>query len=321
MISVIIPCFNSEEYIARAIESVLKQTYTNYEIILVNNNSSDNTLNILESYAKKDPAIFQVFNEYKTGAPAARNKGLSAAKGDWIQFLDADDELLPDKLKDQVAIIDSSAADVIVGNCYLYKNTKSKTSIKTRDIETDVWKGLLQSKLGITSANLWRKRALLAIDGWNETRSSSQEYDLLFRILKNNDNVEFSKHALTIVHVRTNSIHKSAKPERFIEILDNNVKLRLEIKEYLRSKRSLTKQLSYIADTYIYSYLVTTTGVSPLSRKKGIVSEYVKKTLRESNLNLPLSFIIAFHLNRLRGKILNRCKWYLRKKILQKKHE
>ena len=92
MISVIIPCFNSEEYITRAIESILKQSYTNYEIILVNNNSTDNTYNILQEYAKKKAGLVNVFNEYKKGAPAARNKGLSEAKGEWIQFLDADDE-------------------------------------------------------------------------------------------------------------------------------------------------------------------------------------------------------------------------------------
>lgn len=59
MISVIIPCFNSEEYIERAIESVLKQPYTDYEIILVNNNSSDNTINILEEYSKNTQALLK----------------------------------------------------------------------------------------------------------------------------------------------------------------------------------------------------------------------------------------------------------------------
>lgn len=306
MISVIIPCFNSEEYIARAIESVLIQTYKDYEIILVNNNSSDNTINILNNYSRKNPDIFKVFQEYKKGAPAARNKGLSEAKGEWIQFLDSDDELLPEKLNDQIAVAGSSSADVIVGICYMYKTIKSKTSIKIRDIDTDVWKGLLTSKLGITSANLWRKQALLAVGGWNEIRTSSQEYDLLFRILKNNDKVSFNMSPLTIVHVRENSIHKSGNKNRFIEILDNNVKLRLEIKEYLRSKGMLTRKLDYAADTYIYSYLVNTTGVFSLSLQKGLVAAHVKKLLKESNLKLPYNFIITFHFDRLISKIKKR---------------
>lgn len=307
MISVIIPCFNSEEYIARAIESVLNQTFRGYEIILVNNNSTDNTINILHEYSQKNPEIIRVFQEYKKGAPAARNKGLSQANGEWIQFLDADDELLPSKLSDQIAVADNSKADIIIGNCYLYKTSKGKTEKKLRDIETnDVWKGLILSKLGITSANLWRREAVLAAGGWNETRSSSQEYDLLFRVLKNNDTISFCSAPLTIIHVRENSVHKSIDKNRFIDILDNNVKLRIEIKKYLKSKGLLSKQIGYIIDTYIYSYLVNTTGVTPLTQKKGIIPDYVKKTLKQSNLELPASFIIRFHFNRFIKKVKNR---------------
>lgn len=307
MISVIIPCFNSEEYLARALESVLNQTYTSYEIILVNNNSTDNTYNIMEGYMKRYPDIINVFNEYKKGAPAARNKGLYKARYEWIQFLDADDELLPDKLQNQVLVAKTSEADIIASNCYMYKTVNGETKKKFRPIETeDIWKGLMTSKLGITSANLWRKQALLAVGGWNEIKSSSQEYNLLFKILKNNSKISFCPDPLTIIHVRKDSLHKGGDEKRLTEILDNNVKLRLEIKEYLRSKGMLTEQLSYIADTYIYSYLVNTTGIYPLSLKRGIVPSYVKKTLKESKLNLPLGFILAFHFKRFRGKIRKR---------------
>jgi len=307
MISVIIPCFNSEEYITRAIESILKQSYTNYEIILVNNNSTDNTYNILQEYAKKKAGLVNVFNEYKKGAPAARNKGLSEAKGEWIQFLDADDELLPGKLEDQISVAKNSKADIIAGSCYMFKTNNGKTEKRIRPIETDsVWKGLILSKLGITSANLWRNQAISAVGGWDEERSSSQEYNLVFKMLKKNDNVSFCLTPLTIVHVREDSVHKSGDSKRFTEILDNNVKLRLEIREYLRSKGMLTKQLSYAADTYIYSYLVNTTGVFSLSLKKGLVAAHVKKLLKESNLKLPMGFIISFHFNRLLSKIKKR---------------
>lgn len=307
MISVIIPCFNSEEYITRAIESIFSQSYTNYEIILVNNNSTDNTYNILQQYQKKKAGLIKVFNEYKKGAPAARNKGLSEAKGEWIQFLDADDELLPGKLEDQISVAKNSKADIIAGSCYMFKTNNGKTEKRIRPIETNsVWKGLILSKLGITSANLWRKQAISAVGGWNEERSSSQEYNLVFKMLKKNDNVSFCLTPLTIVHVREDSVHKSGDSKRFTEILDNNVKLRLEIREYLRSKGMLTKQLGYAADTYIYSYLVNTTGVFSLSLKKGLVAAHVKKLLKESNLKLPMGFIISFHFNRLLSKIKKR---------------
>src|SRR4051794_26477005 len=119
--SVIIPCYNGEEFITRAIESVLKQSFEDYEIILVDNNSSDNSLSIMYDYAKNYPATISVYREYKKGACAARNRGLYHAKGEWLQFLDSDDELLPNKLKDQVKIATDAEADVVASNSYVYK--------------------------------------------------------------------------------------------------------------------------------------------------------------------------------------------------------
>ncbi len=313
MISVIIPCYNSKEYIARAIESVLSQTYKDYEIILVDNNSTDNTYNILLEYKTKYSNLVNIFKEYKKGAPAARNKGLQEAKGDWLQFLDSDDELLPGKLSSQMAIAANSKADIIVGECYMYKTANNKTEVKIRGIETsNVWKALLTSKLGSTTCNLWRKKSLLSAGGWNETKSSSQEYELMFRILRQNDNIDYCPTPETIIHVRENSIHKSGDENRFVEILNNNVNLRLQIKEYLKAKSLLTKQLAYIADTYIYSYLFKTTGVHPLSIRQGVVPAYVKKKLKESQLNLPVSFLLKFHttgiINKIKYKISGRKK-------------
>lgn len=307
MISVIIPCFNSEEYIRRAITSVLNQSYTDYEIILVDNNSTDNTYKILQDYKNEFPETIHVFRELKKGAPAARNKGLMEAEGEWIQFLDSDDELLPSKIENQAAVALTTKADLIAGGCYMYKTVKGKTNTKTRGLETDdIWKGLLTSKLGITSSNLWRRKAVLSAGGWNETKTSSQEYDLIFRMLKQNALVDYCLLPETIMHVRENSIHKSDDKNRFVQILDNNVNLRLQIKEYLQLKGMLTKQLEYVVNTYIYTYLVKTSGLHPLSIKTGIVPKYVKKMLRKSILNLPLGFVLRFHLKRVTNKVKKR---------------
>lgn len=159
MFSIIIPCYNSEKFIARAIESALHQTQSGYEIIIIDNNSSDNTVNIVYEYAKNYPDIITVLHEHKQGAPAARNKGLYHSKGDMIQFLDADDELLPGKIEHQIKIANDSQADIVVGNSYVYKIFKGRLSKGKLEAERgDVWKSLLTSKLGITTANLWRKK-------------------------------------------------------------------------------------------------------------------------------------------------------------------
>jgi len=103
-ISVIIPCHNVEDYIEEAIASVMAQTYMDFELILVDNNSTDNTLRILERAAINSSRI-RVLEEKGKGAPRARNLGLSVARGSWIQFLDADDLMLPDKLERQIELV------------------------------------------------------------------------------------------------------------------------------------------------------------------------------------------------------------------------
>lgn len=97
MFSIIIPCYNIEEYIASTIKSVLNQSYQNWELILVNDGSKDNTLNIIKEFKKKEKRI-TVINQNNKGVSSARNIGLKKAEGEFIFFLDGDDFIRPDLL-------------------------------------------------------------------------------------------------------------------------------------------------------------------------------------------------------------------------------
>ena len=99
--SIIIPAYNAERYISEAIESVINQTYTNWELIIVNDGSTDNTEKIAQSYAQKDSRITYITQENK-GVSVARNIGYNASKGDYLGFLDADDYWLPDNLDEKI---------------------------------------------------------------------------------------------------------------------------------------------------------------------------------------------------------------------------
>ena len=90
VVSIIIPCFNAEDCIQRSLDSALAQTYEAVEIICVDNGSTDNTWGKLEGFKVEHPELV-LLKEAQKGAGAARNCGLRAAKGEWIQFLDADD--------------------------------------------------------------------------------------------------------------------------------------------------------------------------------------------------------------------------------------
>lgn len=104
LISIIIPAYNVEVYIKECIHSAFAQTHKPIEVICIDNNSTDNTWQKLKQLHEKYPSLL-IDKELKPGAPAARNKGLALSKGEWIQFLDADDLLLPEKIEHQAKLL------------------------------------------------------------------------------------------------------------------------------------------------------------------------------------------------------------------------
>ena len=98
MISVIIPLYNKEEYIARAVQSVLAQTYDDYEVVVVDDGSTDDSVARFRSACGNDVRL-RIIQQKNGGASAARNRGLSETSCDYVALLDADDEWLPDHLK------------------------------------------------------------------------------------------------------------------------------------------------------------------------------------------------------------------------------
>ncbi len=102
LISVITPAYNAERFIGEAIESVQKQTYANWEMVIVDDCSTDGTVRIVEEYRKKDPRIKLYRLEKNSGSAVARNTAMEHAKGRYIAFLDSDDRWLPEKLEKQL---------------------------------------------------------------------------------------------------------------------------------------------------------------------------------------------------------------------------
>lgn len=114
-ISVIMGAYNAQEYIAQAIESILNQTYTDYEFIVINDGSTDDTPNIIRRYAKSDPRIIFIDNKENQGLIAVLNQGLDMARGEFIARMDADDISLPQRFEKQVAYLDANPDVGVLG--------------------------------------------------------------------------------------------------------------------------------------------------------------------------------------------------------------
>lgn len=117
LVSVIMPMNNSERFLYAAIESVISQTFTNWELLVIDDASSDNSLTIAESYARKDKRIHIFKSDHHIGMPSApRNKGVSMASGRFIAFLDSDDLWKPDKLAQQLPFFEDPLVAIVYSN-------------------------------------------------------------------------------------------------------------------------------------------------------------------------------------------------------------
>ncbi|NES69216.1 MAG: glycosyltransferase [Okeania sp. SIO2D1] len=182
-VSVIIATYNNAHYILEAIASVFNQTYTSYEIIVIDDGSTDNTREVLEPYLDK---IRYVYQENK-GVSHARNLGLEMAGGEFIAFLDADDFFLPDKLAKQVAIFDTRPSLGIVHSGWRLINEKGE---KISDIE--LWHGSLELDLEtwvvwkpVTISMMFRRSWIKSAGGFDTRWHHGEDIDLVLRLSVN----------------------------------------------------------------------------------------------------------------------------------------
>ncbi len=237
LVSVVIPCYNVERYVEDAVASALSQIHAPCDIICVDDGSTDGTLAVLQRLKTHHGDLVTVLSGPNGGASAARNKGLNAARGEYIQYLDADDLLNPTKIKEQVEAIEAAASrpGLVVGG-YKKIHEDGREEIKPCT-GPDPWTALMHTRLGITSSNLWRRDLLLEVGGWNETLKSSQEAELMFRMLQRDPSVLFVPSFSTIIREREGSISTSSRGENWVRY----IQLRKDMLQYLRAQGLLSQ--------------------------------------------------------------------------------
>jgi glycosyltransferase involved in cell wall biosynthesis len=248
-VSVVIPCYNVEQHIAACLRSVLEQDIAVQEIICVDDGSTDGTVRTIRSLQEEYPGRIALLEGEHRGACAARNTGMAVATGTYIQFLDADDVLLPDKLSGQVALLAAHPdRDLVVGDYYVVHGNREREHIKA--LAHGPWMGLIKTRIGSTCSNLWKRSAVSKAGGWNEELASSQDHELLFRMLSMGCTVAYDQRPCTVVD--------KARPGR-ISAADNTgnwlryIELRVAVREHLRTvdAERFAAEIS-AADQYIF---------------------------------------------------------------------
>jgi glycosyltransferase involved in cell wall biosynthesis len=156
LISVIMPVFNVEKYIREAVDSVLAQTYENWQLVIVDDCSSDSTLAVLDEY--RDPRITVYRNEKNRGTSFSRMRAVSEAAGDWVAFLDGDDRWAPEKLQKQVLLMNRVTDPVLLFTGSAFMNDEGKMLDYVMEVpERITYRELLKQNLISCSSVLVRK--------------------------------------------------------------------------------------------------------------------------------------------------------------------
>lgn len=182
LVSIVIPCFNAERWLNEAIDSCLAQEYIPIEIIVVDDGSTDGSKTILRNYGEE----ITLLTGPNKGGNYARNQGFRASRGKYLQFLDADDYLLPEKIWRQVQFLEDTGADVVYGD-WRHQFHEDDGRVWQDDIhksgeQVDVLAALLSGWWVAPAAVLWRRGIIESCGGWDEALKAGQDKDFFISI-------------------------------------------------------------------------------------------------------------------------------------------
>ncbi|MBN2210285.1 MAG: glycosyltransferase family 2 protein [Sedimentisphaerales bacterium] len=260
-VSVVIPAYNSERYIARAIESVLGQTLPPQEIIVVDDGSTDGTLKALEPYRDR----IQIVRQTNAGASAARNAGIQKAQGKWIAFLDADDEWLPEHLARQAQVLNNHPTLIwSTGNYYTCLCTKQRRApaessrIKGQDFFPDWFEAARLGHAGCTDTMIIRKTAILETGLFTEDQTRANDLDMWWRLAYRWPTVGYVAEPLSVYHLEVEDSITTItySPDSFIDLIQRH----LTLSEQLGRRKTFESYAQHVIRRWIRGMLFNPEG-------------------------------------------------------------
>jgi glycosyltransferase involved in cell wall biosynthesis len=192
-VSIIIPTFNRSDLLSRSIKSILNQTYKNWELIIIDDGSTDNTKEVVESFIKLDSRIFYKYQNNSGGNASPKNLGLKICSGDYITFLDSDDEYLPEKIRLQLEIFETSNVKnlgfVGCNNLRIFNDIIKTDIVKHRG---NIYRHLLDHYFITTPGIIMLKKEVIKIVGnFDENIKFSNDTDFFIRVSKSGFGFDF----------------------------------------------------------------------------------------------------------------------------------
>lgn len=286
-VSVVIPAYNREDVLTASVDSVLRQTWTDFEVLIVDDGSTDATREIAESMT--DPRIRVVATSGNTGASGARNVGVAHAVGDWVAFQDSDDEWLPRKLEKQMAPLLADGSDAIAGYCGMVVTGRHFQSEGERPqtlyipnqrhkaVSGDIRNTLLTASLVSTQTLIVRRDLLAEVGGFDEALPALVDWDLTLRLAQHGS-FSFIDEPLVLQFFSQNS-------------LTQNLDKRLTARRAIIGKHRALFEAAPDALAYQYRSLAGE------ERRRGNIaaaSEAIAAARKQQPLNLHLALISVY---------------------------
>ncbi len=223
LVSVIMAAKNVEKYISEAIDSVINQTYKNWELIIVDDGSNDTTLSIIHSYVKNDSRIKIICNEKSVGQAIARNTAVKNSSGDFLAILDADDIAMPDRITGQVHFLENNPnVSAIGGHAEIIDENGKSLGIKRKALNIDAIRfSLLLQNQFIHSAMMIRRDVFNKFGGYDNDFLYAEDYDLWCRIIEKNIILNINK-VVSKYRIQPGSVTKMKDTQR-IQLRNNMV--------------------------------------------------------------------------------------------------
>lgn len=182
IVSIIMPCYNAQAFVGEAIASVVAQTWQNWELLVIDDGSRDESIQVVQEWARKDSRIILLVNQQNMGVSKTRNRGIGLAKGSWIAFLDSDDVWEKDKLSSQMSVAQQKGAEFLFTACSIIDQNSSLLGAMVP----------LPEKVSYTELQKWNRitcsSVLVSREALHDLRfehdDSREDYLLWLRILK-----------------------------------------------------------------------------------------------------------------------------------------
>ncbi len=297
LISVIVPVYNASKYLEECVGSILSQTYSNIEILLIDDGSSDNSLDVCCSFAKNDKRV-RVFHQENAGPGAARNKGIEEANGEWLAFVDSDDTISHRMYEDLLQIANNHTVDMVCSKIY---QSSENIAIKILNRKQALESRLVTKEISDSSCDKIFSRKLFLKNKYPEGRFLSEDTALIYRLIS-----ESSKVALinkNYYHIRNSS--ESLSRKCYASYFSQTIVTYQEMVEFFEKTGEM--EFVSVAQNLAAGAVFFNAGEYHLSKfSDKSVKGYIKQRAKEQKKN----YLYLSRKNKFLLSMISKCFWF-----------